>query len=190
MAATIKNQRYNAVLDYWFGPDRQNPKEDYDLWYGGAPETDAYIKQEFGSELVAAEKGELDEWMGDKFAAVAFIVVLDQFALNVYRDMPKGFEVSATAIPRSYDAIARGYDKQIPKAMTGFVYMPLMHSEQLKDQEKCVQLFFELDGKGSEFAVEHRDIVKKYGRFPGRNVVHGRESTPEELEYLKNGGVF
>ena len=183
-------RRSDAVLNYWFGEDRENPTENFQLWYGGAPETDAYICTNFQLDIDAAEAGQLSDWINDKYSALALVILLDQFALNAYRDQAKGFEVSALAIPAAYAAVEKGYDKALPKPMASFLFMPLMHSEKLPDQEKCVELFQALNGEPSEFAIEHRDIVKKYGRFPGRNAAHGRTNTAAEEEYLKNGGVF
>jgi uncharacterized protein (DUF924 family) len=180
--------RSAAVLDYWFGANREQPEERYQLWYSGTDEIDAAIRAQFSTDVEAARAGTLDRWMEDKHSALALILLMDQFPLNIYRDTPLSFDTSAQAIPYTYQAIAKGYDVAIPGPMRSFIYMPLEHSENIVDQEKCVELF-DLMG-GSEYAVEHRDIVKKYGRFPGRNVVHGRVSNELELEYLKNGGVF
>jgi uncharacterized protein (DUF924 family) len=189
--ATINNERYNAVLDYWFGPDRENPKVDVSLWYDGDVATDEHIRKEFGKDLLLAEEGKYNQWLfsGDKYSALALIVLLDQFGLNAYRDQAKGFQVSASAIPLTYEAIKRGYHKELPKPMAGFLFMPLMHSEVLADQDNCVRLFAETV-EDSSFAHHHRDIVKQYGRFPGRNKVLGRTSTEAELKYLADGGVF
>lgn len=186
------NADASAILAYWFGAEfATKPAADYELWYGGAQSTDDHIRATFGQLLVEAEGGKLSHWTeASAYDALALIVLLDQFGLNAYRDLPRGYEVSALAVPLAYDAVRRCYDKQLPKAMADFFYLPLMHSEVLEDQEECVRLCEALSGEPNEFAVEHRDIVKKYGRFPGRNKVHGRDNTEAELEYLKNGGVF
>jgi uncharacterized protein (DUF924 family) len=181
-----------SILGYWFGAAfTVSPTENFGLWYGGAQETDDHIRSVFGDLLVTAESGALSGWMEQgPYDALALIVLLDQFGLNAYRDLSRGYDASAKAIPLTYDAIRRGYDKQLPKSMVSFMYMPLMHSEKLEDQEESARLFEALHGAPDEFALEHRDIIRKYGRFPGRNKAHGRENTAAEQEYLNNGGVF
>lgn len=181
--------RINAILDYWFGPDRAAPLTNFTLWYYGAKETDEYIIANFSQELQAAEAGKLNHWIHDKHAATALIIILDQFALNAYRDQPKGYNVSAMAVPFAHAAMKSNFHTILPQMYGHFITMPLMHSEKVEDQEICVEAAKVL-GTELAFAVEHRDIVKKYGRFPGRNKVMGRASTAEEEEYLKNGGVF
>ena len=186
----IENQRFNAVLDYWFGStDRQNPVANFELWYSGTAEIDAHITATFGEELKLAEAGKLDEWKQEPHAALALVILLDQFALNIHRDLPEGYHDSKAAIQYTYGAVASGHDSKVHAKMRPFYYMPLMHSERLVDQEKCVELF-NARCSANEYAVIHRDIVKKYGRFPGRNKVMGRQSSAAEEEYLKNGGVF
>ncbi|CUG92488.1 Hypothetical protein, putative [Bodo saltans] len=184
--------RVTSILGYWFGATfATSPVENFGLWYGGAQETDDHIRATYGEWLVEAEDGKLNQWIEQgPYDALALIVLLDQFGLNAYRDLSRGYEASAKAAPLTYEAIRRGYDKVLPKPMVSFLYMPLMHSEKLDDQEECARLFEALHGAPDEFATEHRDIIKKYGRFPGRNKVHARENTEAELEYLKNGGVF
>jgi uncharacterized protein (DUF924 family) len=181
-----------SILNYWFGSSYDTkPVEDYDLWYGGAKETDEHIRLNFLATLQDAEKGLLNDWVDQgPYEALALIVLLDQFALNAFRDQSRGYDASVLAIPVTRAAVRRGYDKMLPKVMTNFMYMPLMHSEVLDDQEACVRLFQKLHDEPNEFAIEHRDIIKTYGRFPGRNKCHRRANTEAEEEYLAQGGVF
>ena len=120
---------------------------------------------------------------------MALVILLDQFPLNLYRETPDGFEASARAVPIAYTAIARGFDKQLPQIARMFMYLPLEHSELPVDQEMCVKLH-EAGGVDPEYAIEHRDIIRKYGRFPGRNAIYKRETTQDEQKYLDDGGVF
>ena len=184
--------RAAAVLNFWFGDNLVDPKPNFELWYGGTPAIDADITAKFGADVEAAVAGKYNSWLQTPHEALALVVLLDQFSLNVYRDQPKGYDVSASAIPLSYTAIGRGFDQNMADSMRSFFWMPLMHSELLVDQDKCVEIYRKnnFDETGTGFAVTHRDIVAKYGRFPGRNVVHGRKSTPEEEKYLADGGVF
>ncbi len=108
--------------------------------------------------------------------------------MNIYRDDPKSFNTSESAIPLSYHAVSKGYDQDVPFLMRQFFFLPLMHSEKLVDQEESLKLF--RDTGSYDYAQTHYDVVLKYGRFPGRNQVMGRTSTAAELEYLANGGVF
>lgn len=210
-----------ATLDFWFGhtwdevitsfhakPICAAPiPQNFKLWFGGTPEIDSDIRAKFGSDVEAATRGDyLAAWTSDKYSCLALIILLDQFALNIYRDDPKSFNSSALAIPLTYKMVEAGWDRELPFAMQMFTYLPLEHSELLKDQEKSVELnaaavdalkaagaeesLIQMASSVSGYAVEHYDVVKKYGRFPGRNAVHGRLSTADELQYLADGGVF
>lgn len=187
--------RHDVILDFWFGPDRENPAANYELWYSGTPQIDKQIADRFLPDIEAAIAGDLqrDGWLDDKLKLTALVILLDQFGLNVYRDTPKSFATSALAIPVTYHALEKGFDKQLPFLYASFIYHPLMHSEKLEDQSKCVELYAQHTSQGDDvakYAVLHQQVIAKYGRFPGRNAVMGRVSTPEELEYLQNGGEF
>jgi uncharacterized protein (DUF924 family) len=184
------SDRSAAVIKYWFGDDLDEPKGNFGLWYGGTPEIDNHIRETFGADVDAAIAGKYDSWAdAGPLDALALVVLLDQFALNLWREGPEGYDTSKSAVPRAYTAIGRGYDMQLAEQLRQFFYLPLMHSELLIDQDKCVALFIEA-GTPSEYAVIHRDIVAKYGRFPGRNKNHGRTSTEEEVKYFADGGEF
>jgi uncharacterized protein (DUF924 family) len=180
----LHRERAEAVLNFWFGSFTA-PQANYDLWFGGSAEIDADVKTRFQDDVNRAEAGEYVSWLAEPLTALALCITLDQFPLNIYRDQPKGYELSASAIPYAYTAIGRGFDKVVDEKMKMFFYLPLMHSEHEVDQKRCVELM-----NGDSFAVDHQTVVSKYGRFPGRNHVMGRESTAEEQEYLKNGGAF
>jgi uncharacterized protein (DUF924 family) len=196
MGMTELMERFEAILDYWFGP-----KSGSKLWFGGDEATDREVREKFSKDLDDAVAGRLEDWESHPESAVALVVLLDQFSLQLYREQKKSYDQSAMAIPIADRAIERGFDKKVSFAKRAFLYMPYMHAENLVLQEKGVELFSQLakecgptDGKSAEgflkFAKLHRDVIKKYGRFPGRNECYGRPSTPEEQKYLDEGGYF
>ncbi|HSN17429.1 MAG TPA: DUF924 family protein [Gammaproteobacteria bacterium] len=182
-----------AVLDFWFGPG-SGP----DLWFGAAATTDREVRHRFGGKLADAVAGRLDGWAETPEGAVALVVLLDQFSLQLHRKQRRGYEQASLALPVSQRAIARGFDRKLGCEQRGFLYMPFMHAEDLALQERSVELFTRLAeecaGRSIEgflkSAIEHRDIVRTYGRFPGRNACYGRRSTAAENDYLAQGGHF
>ena len=180
----LHRERFEAILNFWFG-SISAPQQNYQLWFGGTPAIDADIKQRFLDDVEKAERGEYDSWMSEPHSALALCIAFDQFPMNIYRDQPKGYIMSSRAIPLAYTALGRGFDAQVHDHMKLFFQLPLMHSEHLADQLKCVEWM-----KGDDFAKDHCAVVQKYGRYPGRNAVMGRTNTAEEAEYLKNGGNY
>jgi uncharacterized protein (DUF924 family) len=184
----------DEILNFWFGQSSGEklhvPEPNYGLWFGGGAETDRMICERFGDAVAKAEAGQFRAWLDTPRGALALIILLDQFALNVHRDKPKGYELSASAIAAAYTAVGRGFDRHFEgSSVRMFFYFPLMHSELLVDQQVSVKCHTEV-GVDAEYAIKHMVVVEKYGRFPGRNVVHGRVSTEAELQYLAEGGVF
>lgn len=186
-------QQAQNILDYWFGELDSNgmPKNDKsDLWFGKSEQTDQYLTENYQALLEQAKLGQLDNWLSSNDSTMALILLLDQFSRNIYRDTPKMYEADEKAL-----IIAKNF---IPSAMPTiyrvFTYMPLMHSENLADQNLCVQLFQNMVDEGHpmqnnlDYAIKHRDIIAKFGRFPHRNQILGRESTSEEIEFLKQPG--
>ena len=185
--AALANQRFNVILDFCYGTDRTSPQKSQAL---AAPRCKDLINIQFLPELIAAEKGELDEWMTDKFAALALIVLLDQFALLLHQDTPRGFEISSSlAIPLTKELARKQWDTQLPDVMRADCYLPLVRSENMEDQQLSLTLHSAF-GSGIERAVEYRGIIVSFGRFPGRNALLGRNSTAAEEEYFRNGGVL
>lgn len=188
------------ILDYWFGaidPKTGMPtKPKYDLWFGKSKKTDDFLRKNYTKLLEEAKNNELDHWTQQTNSYIVLIVLLDQFSRNIYRDDPRMFE----ADPKALQLTKNKLNIKLPTIQKVFQYMPFMHSENLTDQEKCVQLFKELHQKAHpevkesiannlDYAIAHRDIIKKYGRFPHRNKILNRESTPEEKEYLSQPGA-
>lgn len=175
----------DAVLDFWYADAMRKQ------WFASTPALDAEIRQRFESTWNAARLGELDRWLDQAESALALIIVLDQFPLNMFRGEAKSFATEAQAIAAAKHAISLDYPRQIPRERVAFMYLPLMHSERLADQELCVRLF-EAAGlvENARFARHHYDIVQRFGRFPHRNAILGRESTPDEIAYLNSKEAF
>lgn len=181
------------VLSFWFGDlDEQGgvPESVSSRWFDKNPDFDAQIRTEFGAlhaELSAALfLRERPDWLKGAHDLLAAIIVLDQFSRNIYRDTAAMFTQDVLARELCYEMLALGLCEELPEIMRGFSYMPLMHSEQLPDQERCCELF---SGRMEhEYAVRHRDIVQRFGRFPHRNAALGRSSTEEELAFLEQPG--
>lgn len=173
------------VLDFWFA---DNTKEH---WFVRSDAVDAQIKQRFAVVYELAASGALENWKNAAHSALALTIILDQFPRNMFRGSPAAFATDPLACALAKYALECGYDKQVDESARQFFYLPLMHSEVLADQERCVELYEALGNDYSlGFAREHRDIVKDFGRFPHRNAVLGRENTPEETEFLKTHSGF
>jgi len=175
----------SEILTFWFS-DRVKP-----LWFNSTPEFDAELKENYQDIYAAALSGDLSEWQNSSEGCVALVVILDQFPLNMYRGLAESFDGEAKAREIAKGAISKGIDEQIPDEQKAFLYMPLMHSENLADQDLCVSLFEAAGLKENlRFARHHQEIVRRFGRFPHRNKILGRTSSKEELEYLNSKEAF
>jgi uncharacterized protein (DUF924 family) len=174
--------RIEEVLKFWFDPV-QSPR-----WFAKSDAFDKSIRDRFGDVHAAALRGDCEAWLETPRGRLAYIILLDQFSRNIHRDTPAMFSGDERALKAARAGIAKGDDKALAPAERSFFYMPYMHSEDLADQEMAVALFKGLPGNGAEYAVMHRDIVKRFGRFPHRNRILGRPSTPEEIAFLKTPG--
>ena len=162
----------------------------YEKWFGKDEAFDAEIAQRFGSLVDDAAAGRLSEWEADAEGALALLILLDQFPRNMFRGSARAFATDEAARKVADRAITNGFDQQVDRAMRGFFYLPFMHSEALADQHRCVALYNAIDdANGVKYAIIHRDIIERFGRFPHRNPALGRAMTPEEEEFLK-GDVF
>jgi len=175
----------DQILDFWFDEtDRQN-------WFERSDAFDQAVHDRFAPAVETARAGGFADWRDTARGCLAVIVLIDQFSRNIHRDSPLAWSADAEALACTCLALARGYDADLGPEERKFLYMPLMHSEDRADQEKCVELFGVLaenspDEKlALDFAIRHRDIIVRFGRFPHRNEILGRASTPEELEFLK-----
>jgi uncharacterized protein (DUF924 family) len=188
----------DEVLEFWFPGDRERANA---LWWGKDEALDAEIRERFAATLAAAKAGELDAWADTARGRIALIIVLDQFSRNLHRGDPETYAADDDARALTQAGLERGHDRELPPEQRVFFYMPLEHSEALADQQRCVELMRALASDPSldessrerfanyvDYAVRHRDIVERFGRFPHRNEVLGRESTEEEREFLTQPG--
>lgn len=170
------------ILNFWreIGPKG---------WWKKDDAIDKRIVDEFGDLHAKAVAGELSDWENNADDCLALVLILDQFSRNMFRGDPATFAHDAHGLAIAKAAIAKGHDKEADENLATFFYLPLMHSEALDDQEECVRIFEAIDKpENLKAAIEHRDIIKQFGRFPHRNEVLGRETTPEELAFLDGGG--
>jgi uncharacterized protein (DUF924 family) len=186
------------VLDYWFGDLDHTPRyfsERNRLWFGGGEQVDGEIRERFAGDLRLAVEGRLADWEATPRGSLALIVLLDQFSLNLYREQPPSYLQSALAIPLTGRLVEQGLIWTLTPAERVFAYLPLEHSEKLEDQDRSVALFEDLARAAPpslrsamlsylDYAERHRRVVQRFGRFPDRNEVFGRQSTPEELRFL------
>ena len=137
----------------------------------------------------AALRGQLTTWSESPEGALALLVLFDQMPRNVFRGTPRAFATDARARDVARAALERGFDRRVNDVERGFFYLPFMHSESLDDQRRCLALYEQrADENGAKYARMHMDIIERFGRFPHRNAALGRESTPEEIEFLKQPG--
>ena len=186
-----------AVLEFWFGdPEAKTVTyaERRKLWFGKQPDWDAAIRQQFLSTYDQAAAGVLDSWQQTPSGSLALILLLDQFSRNMFRDTPQAFATDAQALRAARHTVAQGFDQHLHPLQQLFVYLPFEHSENLADQAESVQLFRQLESVAPDltdvldYAVRHQTVIQRFGRFPHRNRILGRASTPEEVEFLKQPG--
>ncbi|EPC02560.1 hypothetical protein L861_09455 [Litchfieldella anticariensis FP35 = DSM 16096] len=171
------------VLAFWF--DELTPRQ----WFIKDEALDRMIATRFSALLEAASNGELWQWRRSALGRLAEILVLDQFSRNIHRDTPAAFAQDPLALVLAQEAVANGTDRYLDTSHKPFLYMPYMHSESLLIHDEALRLF---DQPGLEenlrFERRHRDIIARFGRYPHRNAVLGRGSTPEEIAFLQEPG--
>lgn len=188
------------ILDYWFGKATntlQINKDKAALWWGKSEQNDAECVERFADTLERVGNGDLDDWTREPRGTLALILCLDQFSRVIYRGTGRMFENDAQAQRLSQHLCDSADEQSLPVAYRIFAYMPLMHAEDMVLQDRALGLFEALaDAEEDEagrnivknnlkFMHAHRDIIARFGRFPHRNALLGRESTPEEIEFLK-----
>lgn len=167
------------VLKFWFELSQEQQ-------FGKDERFDELIRTRFGAVFEMAAAGELAEWRKTTEGRLAEIILLDQFSRNLFRNHPRSFAADPQALTLAQEMVLLGLDKEIPINQRGFIYMPYMHSESLKVHEDAVKLFSQTGLENNlKFEHMHLDIIKKFGRYPHRNKVLGRESTAAEIEFLK-----
>ncbi|MFL6662588.1 MAG: DUF924 family protein [Rhizobacter sp.] len=178
------------VLDFWFGTEGATRDE----WFRKDAAFDAVIRERFGALVERALAGELVDWGGAPASALARVLLLDQFTRNAFRDSPRAFAGDAQALAAARAMVAAGHDMALPPVQRSFVYLPFEHAEDLAAQDEGVKLFAALAAESPaqadylDYARRHRDIVARFARFPHRNAVLQRVSTPEEIEFLRQPG--
>ena len=183
------------VLDFWFGaPGSAEHGSDRKAWFSKDEHFDADIRARFGPTIEHALRGELGGWTGTPQGALARIVVLDQFTRNAFRDTPRAFAGDAQALAAASALIGERGDEALPTFMRGFAYLPFEHAEGLAMQDDSVRLFARLAAADParesmlDYAHRHRAVIERFGRFPHRNEILGRQSTAEELAFLQQPG--
>ena len=176
---------YKTVLDFWFSEPATK------LWFKSTPDFDEIIFTKFYSLWLQAKEKQLSSWEKSAEGCLALTIVLDQFPLNMFRGTSKSFSTEAAAIRIARHAISKNFDKALDSSRVSFLYMPLMHSECIQDQNLSVKLFEQANLENNlRFAKHHQDIIAKYGRFPHRNIILNRTSTTAELKYLASPKAF
>jgi uncharacterized protein (DUF924 family) len=171
-----------GILAFWREAGR-------DAWYKRNDAFDAEVRRRYLSVWEQAAAGRLASWEASDDGALALVIVLDQFPRNIFRGTPEAFASDALAREVARHAITRGADSRIDPILLEFLYMPFMHSEHLPDQLHCVALFANTDNaENLKYAREHADIIQRFGRFPHRNGLLGRDTTAEEQAFLDGGG--
>jgi uncharacterized protein (DUF924 family) len=184
----------DEILGFWFerSPTEPTTWKYRKAWFSKDPNFDQEIRTRFLPVYEQAAAGELDFWQETAAGSLALVLVLDQFPRNMFRDQPQAFATDEKALAVTKGAIDSGFDQMLPPVQRWFLYLPLMHSEDLSDQNRCVELFdflaTEPDVESGSYAVRHRDVIQRFGRFPHRNRILGRTNTPEEAEFLKQPG--
>ncbi len=182
------------VLAYWLGPasDRDAPSESVSKkWFSGGADVDDVIRERFGQAVERALAGELDEWADTPRGRVALVILLDQFTRNLYRGDARSYAGDAKALDLARQGLVDGHESELAPTERYFLYMPFMHAEDPVAQARSVALFSALAREGpsridgSRWAERHCAVVERFGRFPSRNAVLGRESTPEERAFLE-----
>ena len=179
------------VLDFWFGREGKPGYGDFrEAWFTKDPEFDGQVRERFEALHEAAASGELDGWMEEARTCLALVILLDQFPRNMFRGDPRSYATDHKAQLAAEHAVDGALDRELPAFQRMFFYMPFMHSENLEHQRRSVELFRALGGasNSSDYAVRHMEIIERFGRFPHRNEVLGRRTTPEEEEFLTQPG--
>lgn len=194
----MSGQDFQAVLDFWFEGEDLGQVQ-MERWWKKNPEVDQLIRQRFASLVDKLYQGLSLRWLEAPESCLAAIICLDQFPRNMYRETGRSYQYDALALDLTEQGLQKGFDRSLSPLERAFFIMPLMHDESLASQERCVSLFSELVSEtegslklylegGLDFAGQHRDIIARFGRYPHRNLILGRDSTPEEMNFLKEPG--
>lgn len=181
MSANHDSARAEDVLQFWF---EAHPGD----WFVKRAAFDEEIRTRFLSLHESAAAGQLDAWRQSPRSCLALVIVLDQFPRNLFRDTARAFATDPLAREAARAILDRGWDRTMTESERLFAYLPFEHSESLEDQDLSCALMKDFDPKLRDYAERHRDIIRRFGRFPHRNGLLGRESTAAEIEFLKMPG--
>ena len=187
------------ILDFWFGKNPSEPLSNQARWWKKDPAFDEEIRVRFSDLLESARKGELQSWESSPKGLLALVIVLDQFSRNCYRGDSDSFAADTRALRLSLDGQIKSWDQKMTPVQRWFFLMPMMHSEDREIQRRSIAAYQQLAAgappelktalEGAlDYARQHASIVERFGRFPHRNQILSRTSTPEELEFLKQPG--
>jgi uncharacterized protein (DUF924 family) len=183
-----------AILVFWFGREGEEGYGEYrEAWFSRDPDFDREVRDRFEDAYEEAVVGKLEQWKEEARSCLALILVLDQFPRNMFRGDARMYAADGLALAAARHALQQAYDRELAPVQRMFMYLPFEHSENLEDQRLSVELFRMLaEETGSQdtliYAVQHLKIIDRFGRFPHRNEILGRWSTPEEAEFLKEPG--
>jgi uncharacterized protein (DUF924 family) len=189
-ANALVPDRARALLDFWFGPpDDPGRLHHRQIWFRSTPEFDEAVRRGFAADHDRAVAGALGDWEARAESALALVMLLDQVPRNIFRSTSRAFASDAQALAATNRALARGYDREVPAGWRLFFYLPFEHSEVLADQQRGIALLEALPpvaGRPSESRMSrrHLEIIERFGRFPHRNPILGRDSTAAELAFL------
>ncbi|MFT4551673.1 MAG: hypothetical protein ACI9S8_000289 [Chlamydiales bacterium] len=197
------DDRWKQILNYWFAkvPDVPTyfPHDKAKLWFSKSQETDDYISKTFGDLIPLADSGVLKHWENSDKSRLALVILLDQFTRNIYRGSEQSFAYDPIALRVCLETIEKGKDKDLFPVERSFFYLPLEHSEDLSLQNLSVEKFQKLLEESPDnlrevlsanvdYAIKHREIIERFGRYPHRNEILGRESSEEEMNFLSMPG--
>ncbi len=178
-------QKIQEVLSFWF--EEVTPKQKF----AKDSEFDALVSEKFKDSYWEIVRGETKDWREIPEGRLAEIIVLDQFARNMFRDEAQCFSADVLALKLAQEALKVGDDKKVSKEQRVFFYMPYMHSESKEVHKEALKIFTEHGNENNlKYEIQHKEIIEQFGRYPHRNELLGRESTPEELEFLKERSGF
>jgi uncharacterized protein (DUF924 family) len=187
-------ERAQALLDFWFGPEGNPDREQHrEIWFHATPEYDEALRHEFLADYESGAAGKLDAWEAAPEGALALLLLLDQVPRNIFRNTPRAYATDTAARAVAERALARGFDQRVPPAWRLFFLMPLHHSESLADQRRSIELSAARprgpdrprgDGSRRRYGVPYVEVIARFGRFPHRNAILGRQSTVEEVAFL------
>ncbi|MGL5058554.1 MAG: DUF924 family protein [Microcoleus sp.] len=182
------------ILDFWFGkPDSPEFGNSQKKWFEKNLDFDSEVRSRFLQQYELAVSDRLNAWQDSPQECLAFIILLDQFSRNMFRGTPQAFAADGRALSAAEKAVKNKFDREFLPVQRWFIYLPFEHSENLSHQQKSVELFSQLGSDADskmviDYAKRHLEVIERFGRFPHRNQILGRETTPEEAEFLKQPG--